>query len=172
HHGIIRVDHLETLLEMAPLVIGRAPPATRNRRVGVIATTAGGAATVVDRLGVLDVEVTPPSGDTRAKLRAVTMPAQSGPIIDLTLAGTRYEVMSPVLDILMARPESALVLATVGSSAQFQPELAVKPIVDCAREKKPLAVFLTPQADETLRLLAQHNIAAFRTPEACADAIA
>jgi len=48
----------------------------------------------------------------------------------------------------------------------------VQPIVDCAREKKPLAVFLTPQADETLRLLAEHNIAAFRTPESCADAIA
>jgi acyl-CoA synthetase (NDP forming) len=44
--------------------------------------------------------------------------------------------------------------------------------VDCARAKKPLAVFLTPQADETLRLLASHGIAAFRTPEACADAIA
>src|SRR5262249_32433655 len=30
----------------------------------------------------------------------------------------------------------------------------------------------TPQADEALRLLARKGIAAFRTPEACADAIA
>jgi acyl-CoA synthetase (NDP forming) len=171
HHGIIRVDHLETLLEMAPLVIGRKPPAG-NRRVGAIATTGGGAATVVDRLGVLGVSVARASGDTLAKLRALNVPAEAGPIIDLTLAGTRYEIMRSALDSLMAAPEFALVLATVGSSAQFQPELAVKPIVDCAREKKPLAVFLTPQADETLRLLAQHGIAAFRTPEACADAIA
>jgi len=172
HHGILRVDHLETLLEMAPLVVGRKPPARSHVRVGVIATTGGGAATVVDRLGVLGVEVAPPSDDTLAKLRAVNVPPQSGPIIDVTLTGARYEVMRPALDILMDAPEFALILATIGSSAQFQPELAVKPLVDCAREKKPLAVFLTPQADETLRLLASHGIAAFRTPEACADAIA
>ena len=171
-HGIMRVDHLETLLEMAPLVISRKPPAARRQRVGVIATTGGGAATVVDRLGMLGVAVTPPNDATLAKLRAVGVPPQSGPIIDVTLTGTRYEVMRPALDILMDAPEFALILATIGSSAQFQPELAVKPIVDCAREKKPLPVFLTPQADETLRLLARHGIAAFRTPEACADAIA
>jgi acyl-CoA synthetase (NDP forming) len=102
----------------------------------------------------------------------VNVPPQSGPIVDVALAGARYEVMRPALDILMDAREFALVLATIGSSARFQPELAVKPIVDCAREKKPLAVFITPQADETLRLLAQQSIAAFRTPEACADAIA
>jgi len=172
HHGILRVDHLEALLEMPPLVIGRRPASIGHSRVGVIATTGGGAATVVDRLGLLGVQVARASADTLAKLRAVKVPEQSGPIIDVTLAGTRYEVMRPALDILMDAPEFALVLATIGSSAQFQPELAVKPIVDCARGKKPLAVFLTPQADETLRLLARQNIAAFRTPEACADAIA
>ena len=172
HHGILRVDHLETLLEAAPLAVGRKPPAAGHRRVGVIATTGGGAATVVDRLGLLGVEVVPPSGETLAKLRAVNVPAQFGPIIDVTLAGARYEVMRPALDILMAAPEFELILATVGSSAQFQPELAVKPIVDCTRDRKPLAVFITPQADASLRLLAQHGIAAFRTPEACADAIA
>jgi acyl-CoA synthetase (NDP forming) len=36
---------------------------------------------------------------------------------------------------------------------------------------KPLAVFMTPQADRSLALLAQAGIAAFRTPEACADAL-
>src|SRR4029077_18373353 len=102
HHGILRVDHLETLLEAAPLAVGRKPSAAGHRRVGVIATTGGGAATVVDRLGLLGVEVAPPSGETLAKLRAVNVPAQSGPIIDVTLAGARYEVMRPALDILMA----------------------------------------------------------------------
>src|SRR5258708_18814669 len=159
-------------LEGPPVVGGGKAPSMGPARVGVIATTGGGAGTVVDRLGLLGVEVARASADTFAKLRAVKVPEQSGQIIDVTLAGTRYEVMRPALDILMDAPEFALVLATIGSSAQFQPELAVKPIVDCAREKKPLAVFLTPQADETLRLLAQQNIAAFRTPEACADAIA
>lgn len=172
HHGILRVDHFETLLEITPLVVGRKPPTTRASRVGVIATTGGGAATVVDRLGVLGVDVVPASAETLAKLRAVGVPPQSGPIIDVTLAGARYEVMRPALDILMNAPEFTLVLATVGSSAQLQPHLAVKPILDCAREKKPLTVFITAQADDALRLLAAHGIAAFRTPEACADAIA
>ena len=37
---------------------------------------------------------------------------------------------------------------------------------------KPLAVFLAPEAAESLALLRKHGIAAFRTPEACADALA
>lgn len=171
-HGILRVDHFEALLEIAPLIVGGEPSTPRRPRVGVIATTGGGAATVVDRLGMLGVDVVPPSAETLAKLRAVGVPPQSGPIIDVTLAGARYEVMRPALDILMDAPEFALILATVGSSAQLQPHLAVKPILDCAREKKPLTVFITPQADDALRLLAGHGIAAFRTPESCADAIA
>ena len=45
-------------------------------------------------------------------------------------------------------------------SPQFQPQHAVRPIIEAARvcadpRAKPLAVFLTPQADESLALLAQ-----------------
>jgi len=88
------------------------------------------------------------------------------------LAGTRYEVMRAALDILLEAPEFDLVLAVVGSSAQFHAQLAVRPIIDCARHQKPIAVFLTPEAPHTLQLLAEHGVAAFRTPEACADGIA
>ncbi|HXJ08662.1 MAG TPA: acetate--CoA ligase family protein, partial [Burkholderiales bacterium] len=38
--------------------------------------------------------------------------------------------------------------------------------------KKPLGVFATPHAERSLALLAEKGIAAFRTPEACADAFA
>ena len=172
HHGVLRVDQLETLLEMAPLVTGRRPPARESRSVGVLTTTGGGAATVVDRLGLRGVEVRPASAETLAKLRAAGVPAEPGPILDLTLAGARYDIVRPALDILMEAPEFAVVLVTVGSSAWVRPELSVKPILDCARARKPLVVFLTPQADEALRILARHGIAAFRTPEACADAVA
>ena len=172
-HGIERVDHLETLLEAAPLMIGRAPAtADAARGVGVVATTGGGAAMVVDRLGMLGVEVAVPSAATAARLKAAGIAAEPSRILDLTLAGTRYEVMRAALDALLAAPEFAVVVAVVGSSAQFNPELAVKPIIDCAGHAKPIAVFLTPQADATLRLLAEHGVAAFRTPEACADGIA
>ncbi len=172
HHGILRVDHLETLLEVAPLLIGRAPPSSPTRSVGVVATTGGGAAMVVDRLGVLGVDVAAPSEATAQRLKAAGIAAEPGRILDLTLAGARYDIMRAALDTLLAAPEFALVVAVVGSSAQFNPELAVKPIIDCAGHAKPIAVFLTPHADQTLELLAQHRVAAFRTPEACADGIA
>jgi acyl-CoA synthetase (NDP forming) len=64
------------------------------------------------------------------------------------------------------------VLAVVGSSAQFHPGHAVKPIIGCSGGAKPLACFLAPQADASLKLLADAGVPAFRTPEACADALA
>jgi acyl-CoA synthetase (NDP forming) len=64
-----------------------------------------------------------------------------------------------------------LVLAVVGSSAQFQPHIAIDPILEAERGDKPLAVFCAPQADASLALLGNAGIAGFRTPDACADAI-
>jgi acyl-CoA synthetase (NDP forming) len=63
------------------------------------------------------------------------------------------------------------VLAVSGSSAQFQPQVAVEPLIEADRHGKPLAVFLAPHADASLMLLAAAGIAGFRTPESCADAI-
>src|SRR5205814_4668185 len=48
----------------------------------------------------------------------------------------------------------------------------LEPILGAKRAAKPLAAFLTPQAERSLVLLAEQGIAAFRTPEACADAFA
>jgi acyl-CoA synthetase (NDP forming) len=96
-----------------------------------------------------------------------------GRIIDLTLAGTRYDVMKATLDILRSAPEFDLVLATAGSSARFNPELVVQPAVDAAREPgHPLAVFLVPDAPDAARLLAKAGVPAFQDPETCGDAIA
>jgi acyl-CoA synthetase (NDP forming) len=149
--GILRVDQLETLVEIAPLVAGRAPAnLDRAGRVAVVTTTGGGAATVVDRLGLNGVDVTSVS--------------------DLTMTATQ-EGYGATLARLLASPECDAVLAVVGSSAQFHPELAVAPIVGAAAAGKPLAAFLTPHAEESLALLAARGIAAFRTPEACADAL-
>jgi acyl-CoA synthetase (NDP forming) len=53
----------------------------------------------------------------------------------------------------------------------FHPQHAVEPIINANNGAKPLAVFMTPQADQSLALLAQAGIAGFRTPEACADAL-
>ncbi len=156
--GILRVDMLETLVEIAPLVAGRKPPELkRTPRVAVVTTTGGGAASVVDRLGLLGIECIAPDPES--------------PIVDLTMTATS-EGYAKTLRELLAWPECDAVLAAVGSSALFHPELAVEPIVAAQAGEKPLAAFLTPHAERSLALLAARGIAAFRTPEACADAFA
>jgi acyl-CoA synthetase (NDP forming) len=156
--GIVRVDMLETLVEIAPLLAGRAPPRlARAPRVAVVTTTGGGAASVVDRLGLHGIETVAPGSDA--------------PIIDLTMAATPRKY-ADTLDALLGSSECDAVLGVVGSSAQFHPQLAVEPILAAARAAKPLAAFFTPQAERSLALLAKAGIAAFRTPEACADAFA
>jgi len=176
--GILRVDMLETLIEIAPLVLNRKPPdLKRAPRVAVVTTTGGGAGSVVDRLGLAGIELVGPRPDA--------------PIHDLTMTATP-QVYRETLERLLKSAECDAVLAAVGSSAQFHPQLAIEPILaslknigHSGREKaeetegegrprspKPLAVFLTPHAERSLALLAEHGIAAFRTPEACADAFA
>jgi acyl-CoA synthetase (NDP forming) len=157
--GILRVDMLETLVEIAPLLAGRRPPprSARAPRVAVVTTTGGGAASVVDRLGLNGIETVAPGSDA--------------PIIDLTMAATPQKYAA-TLDTLLGADECDAVLAVVGSSAQFHPQLAVEPILAAKRAQKPLAAFFTPHAERSLQLLAKAGIAAFRTPEACADAFA
>lgn len=158
--GIVRVDLLETLVEIAPLLRGRRPPdLARAGCVAVVTTTGGGAATVVDRLGLAGIEAIGPRPGV--------------PIHDLTMTATP-RVYQETLEMLLESSQCDAALATVGSSAQFHPGLAIEPILAAStkQDAKPLAVFLTPHAERSLSLLAQRGIAAFRTPEACADAFA
>ncbi len=174
HHGILRVDILETLIEIAPLVMGRRPPniSGGGKNVAVLTTTGGGAATVVDRLGAEGMTPVTAPQSVRAVVEPMGIALGHGPLVDVTMAGTRREVYEPTLEALIAAPEVDAVVAVVGSSAQFHPQIAVEPIVAAAKKStKPLAAFLVPRADESLRLLAEAGIAGFRTPEACADAM-
>ena len=156
--GILRVDMLETLIEISPLLFDKGPSELKDRkpRIAVVTTTGGGAATVVDRLGLHGIETVSPDGR---------------PIVDLTMAATPDKYRS-TLESLLDWPECDAVLAAVGSSAQFHPDFAVEPILKARRSAKPLAAFLTPHAERSLAVLAGKGIAAFRTPEACADAFA
>jgi acyl-CoA synthetase (NDP forming) len=178
--GIARVDPFEALLEGLPMlarVSPREPGARRKPSVGVVTTTGGGAAMVVDRLVTLGVAVAGPSPETLGRLASAGVEVAPGRIVDLTLAGTRYEVMKAALDTLLAAPEFDLVLAVVGSSARFNPELAVRPVIDSAGidstgASRPLAAFLVPDAPDALLRLMEAGVPSFRTPESCADAIA
>ena len=168
-NGILRVDHLETLFELPVLIAGKKPVA--RHRVAAMTTTGGGAATVVDRLGLHGVEVVPPTERVVTNLAPKKISINRARLTDLTLAGAKKEVYSAVLNELLASDHCDLVLAVVGSSAQYQPHIAIEPIVEAPRGDKPLAVFCAPQADASLTLMAEAGIAGFRTPEACADAI-
>src|SRR6266545_4093301 len=157
--GIARVDTLDALIEGLPLLARVPIPArgARRKRVGVVTTTAGGATMVVDPL---------------ARLATAGIEVKPARLVDLTVAGARYDTMKVALDILLAAPEFDLVLAVVGSSARAQPETTVRPIIDSAGAGKPLAAFLAPEAPEALAALSRAGVPNFHTPEACADAIA
>jgi acyl-CoA synthetase (NDP forming) len=169
-NGILRVDQLETLFELGPMIAGAKPSA--RHRVAIMSTTGGGAATVADRLGTLGVDVVGPTQtviDNLAKNHNIVI--SKARVTDLTLAGAKKEIYSAVLNELLASDHCDLVLPIAGSSAQFHPQIAVAPVVEADRRDKLIAVFLAPQAEKSLSLLTEAGIAAFRTPESCADAI-
>jgi acetate---CoA ligase (ADP-forming) len=170
-HGILRVDHLETLHEAVPLVRGRQP-GTFTDAAAVVTTTGGGGAMVADRLGLAGVPVEGLSPPALARLRENGLPVKEGRTIDVTLAGTRPEVVRAALDAALAEPQVGLVVAVIGSSGQFHPELSAGTIAGYANSGKPVAAFVAPHAPETVARLAQAGVAPFTTPEACADAVA
>ncbi|MCM8735547.1 acetate--CoA ligase family protein [Azospirillum sp. A1-3] len=171
--GIARVESFDGLLEIMPLLNRMPAKSVRQPAVGVVTTTGGGAAMAIDQLAIRGVRVAAPSPDTVRRLAEVGITAGEGRLVDLTLAGTRYDVMKAALGVMQTAPEFDLVLATVGSSARFQPDLAVAPVIDSAREHdKPLAAFIVPEAPEALLRLNAAGIPCFRAPESAADVIA
>jgi acyl-CoA synthetase (NDP forming) len=177
--GIARLETLEAFLESLPLVrrvpLPRRGEVPRTPRVAVVTTTGGGAAMVVDQLGVRNIDVEHPSDATYARLAEAGVNVSKGRIVDLTLAGTRYDVMSAALRVLRSAPEFDLVVAVAGSSARFAPDLVVRPIIDSGADvpgMHPLSAFVVPEAPEALLRLTEAGVPCFRTPESCADAIA
>jgi acyl-CoA synthetase (NDP forming) len=168
-HGVLRIEMLETLFEIPDLVKGRTPPT--GRAVSIVTTTGGGGAMVADRLAGAGVNVVPPADSVIARLAKRGIAIKKAPLVDLTLAGVRQDVYGSVLGELVEAGEADLVVAVVGASAQFHPEHAVAPVLRHRSSRVPVAAFLTPEAPQSLHHLAGGGIAAFRTPETCADAV-
>jgi acyl-CoA synthetase (NDP forming) len=170
-NGIMRLDHFESLIEAPMLVKGRKPP--KGKRVAVTTTTGGAAALVVDHLGSRGIEVVPAAEELSANLAAFKIDVAPGaPIADVTMAGTKPEVVDTVMSSFMSDPRVDAVVVGVGSSSEYFPELAVAPLAKWASAEKPIVAFLLPNATRSLELLAKAGIAGFRTPESCADALA
>ncbi|MBM3509283.1 MAG: acetate--CoA ligase family protein [Alphaproteobacteria bacterium] len=174
-HGIVRVDLFETLLDMAPLVIGRRPPAVSleraNAGVSVLTTTGGGGAMVVDRLGAAGLKLVGADAATIARVGEKGIAVQPGTMVDLTAAGIRHDIVVAALGGVLADPAVAAAVAVAGSTAQFYPHLSVDPIAAFAGAAKPLIAYIVPPAEESRRMLIARGIAAFRSPEAAADCI-
>ena len=174
-HGALRVQMLETLFEILPLAqrYGAASrPVRGTPRLAVITTTGGGAATVVDAMGLRGLEAVAPPPEFVAHMAARGLNLKPAPVLDLTLAATPAQYQD-LLEQLLQAPWCDGVLSVVGSSAQFHPDYAVRPLLQAAKPgDKPLAAFLAPNAPASLALLREAGIAAFRTPEGCADALA
>jgi len=175
-HGFMRVDLFETLLDIAPLVAGRRPPAKplakTNAGVSVITTTGGGGAMVVDRLGRQGLNLVGPSADTIARCAAKGISVQPSTMVDLTAAGIRHDIVVEAIDSVLTNPETEAVVMVAGSTAQFYPHLSVNPIAEFTGWQKPLIAYIVPPAEDSRRMLIGKGIAAFRSPEATADAIA
>lgn len=174
--GIRQVETFESLIE-APAALSRLTlsPA-RPRQVTVLATTGGGGAMVLDQISARGVAIGGASPATRATFAAAGIPAGHGKLVDVTLAGARYDTMKTAVSTLIADPDTGLLVVAIGSSAQFNPELAVRPIVDAVAEAgpeaAPVVAFPLPHAPESMKLLEAGGVPTFRTVESCAETIA
>lgn len=167
--GIMRVETLDGLIETATLVMGRKPP--RGRRVTAITATGGGAAMVIDRLGLTNVEMVGPSPALAGALRAEGIHLNDSPLVDLPMGSDKGDRYPRILSGLLDSPDNDLVLAVLGSSVRFSNSQIISRILAVGPKEKPLAVFLAPEAPSALTLLQDHGVAGFRSPESCADAI-
>ena len=171
-HGIARVAMFESLIDVPPLLVGRARSGRPGRRVAVATTTGGGAAMVVDGMAMAGLDIVGPPRNLVEWLKPQGIAAGDGKLVDLTLAGAKPHIVAGTIERLLADEGNDAVLFVVGSSAQFNPELAVEPLLRFAGSAKPFAVALTPAAEKSLALLTAAGVPAFRHPESCAEAMA
>ena len=169
YHGIARVEIFETLIEIPNLFKNKKRSETK--RVGIVTTTGGGGAMVVENLSGSDIEIVDPGLSIQKIMQDNNIPYDNNKLVDLTIAGTKSDIVTKVISQMMQNKNCDVVVMVVGSSAKFRPEQAVEPLLKWANYPKPLAVYVTPDAPEALTLLHKNNIACFRTPESCSEGI-
>jgi acyl-CoA synthetase (NDP forming) len=137
----------------------------------VVTGTGGAAAMVADRLGMLGADVVPPSAAMVAKLAADNIHVNDSPITDIPMGGSDGGAYTKILSALLASDHCDAVVSVIGSSSKTNPQVITDRVLKAEPKNKPLAVFLAPRADDGLKLLQDHGVAGFRTPECCADAV-
>lgn len=174
--GIREVQAFEALIPAAVTLARSHVPANRPKCLTVVSTTGGGGAMVLDQIALRGVDIAGLSAPSRTELAAKGIPLGHGKLVDVTLAGTKYDSMRAVIETLSTDPETGAVLVVIGSSAQFNPELAVAPIVDAVAAapegSAPVLAFPLPHAPEAMAMLETGGVPAFRNVTACAETVA
>jgi acyl-CoA synthetase (NDP forming) len=168
-HGIIRVKTFEALFEAPQFVIGYRPP--KGKRVAVFTGTGGAAAMVVDQLGLAGIEVVPPPKNIIEAMAGKGIHITDAPLTDLPMGRGDGPVYPTLIKAFYESDHCDAIVAVQGSTASQRPDSVRERVLDAGRGPKPLASFLGPSAAEALGILQRGGAAAFRTPEACADAV-
>jgi acetate---CoA ligase (ADP-forming) len=170
--GFARVYNFESLVE-APALLERIPTsATATPRVGVVTTTGGGAAIMVDQLALRGMTLAGPSEQLVSAMAAVGVEIPHSLIADLGLAGARHDIVTNALTLMQDSGEFDVIVFVIGSSARLNPELAVQAISERGSHQVPIVAFALPEAPAAAELLNRSGVPAFRTPESCADVVA
>ncbi len=168
-NGITRVHMFETLIEVPNLFKNKV--IAKGKRVGIVTTTGGGGAMVVESLSDANIEVIDPGPSISKVMNKNNIPYDNNKLVDLTIAGTKPEVVNDVIQEFMNNDNCDLVIMVVGSSAKFRPDQAIDPLLKWVNNSKPLAVYVAVDAPDALELLNKNGITSFRTPESCAEGI-
>ena len=176
-HGIFEVRTIDALLT-APAALKSLLPRVRHRprSAAVVTTTGGGGAIFVDRIGETGTALVGPSPQTKGVLKAAGLTGGATKLVDVTLAGANSETMQGVLTSMAADTTAGVVVSVIGSSAQFEPERAVDPMIAVAAKEMPhdaapLVGCVVPHAPEAIANLQSVGISAFQSLETCATVV-
>ena len=175
YHHIAEVSQFDALFEAPALLLKKPQLKSRPRCATVVTTTGGGGAMLVDQLSLRGVDLAGLSPASKMFFDDQLIPCGSGKLVDVTLAGAQYDIMKKAITQLINDPETGVVVVAIGSSAQFNPELAVKPIIDAVQENPaaaPVVAFPLPIAKQSMTMLEANGIPCFGSVESCADSVA
>ena len=173
--GALRVSRFAELLAIP------AALATKRRvagpRVGVLTTTGGAGTLIADACGAAGMTLPPPDAALTKRVDELfpdgALDLNHNPI-DLTLAGTRAEVMGPMIEELVTSTSFDAMIVIIGSSGVAQPRLVADPLIASSSKEqaKPIFVYASPHLPEVIQRLNRCGVPAFDAPEDCVAALA